>query len=300
VKRGLHGALFTETNIRIGCADKEFKMQATFPVVSSVESWKPLVASVLREIAVTMVRTPDIDKAIQDLDGFPGWDHWGFIQTPSGEYPKGRRDMSFAVSRLRDEGLVVSPKRGSFQLAGQEPEARIQEPEARIQEPEARIQEPEVRIQEPEVRVEKAEVRVQEPEAQDHPILQQDRGLLVRIISGTPCFGAWKPSHKECKGCPIAGSCAKARPVLIEELTREVAKEQQEQQEQQQQEQPQQQPQQGQQQGQSEPWPFETHTVSFPIFCRGCQKTIPADTRFYRQFGPDGGNFHIECRPRTN
>ncbi len=189
---------------------------AAFPVISSVEAWKPLVASVLREIAVVLVRTPDIDQAIQDLSGFPGWDHWGVIQTPNGEYPKGRRDMSFAVSRLRDEGLVESPKRGSFILTGNLPVTEPTVTEPTVTEP--TVTEPTVKVG----KVLSVEENVFSERPNNHPILEEDEGLLIRLTSKTPCFGAWKKGDHQCVSCPLAGSCFDTVPVRMASIEREV------------------------------------------------------------------------------
>lgn len=284
----------------------------SFPVVSSVESWKPLVASVLREIAVVLVRTPDIDQAIQDLSGFPGWDHWGMIQTPNGEYPKGRRDMSFAVSRLRDEGLVESPKRGSFILTGNLP---VTEPT---------VTEPTV-TEVGKVPVEGNLVSISKSERpSNHPILEEDGDLLVRFVTRASCFGAWKEGDRQCAKCPMAGSCFDAVPVRMASIEQELyqascfdatrtttaSTECEE-------------------NSAPHPSPIESSTtfasasafaeaddskiqgingakierVGFPVFCRQCNTPVPPNMKFVRWTGPKefdspllaAGNYHVHC-----
>ena len=242
-----------------------------FPTTSDVTAWKPLVLAVLQTIAADgMVRTPDVDAAIVAAEGFPGWDHWGFIKSRGKDYPKARRDMSFALSKLRDEGKVFSPKRGSFTL-------KIPTQVA-------------VTADAGTVEVAKAVKAVRHAILSNHPIMEADENLRLRVIEQTKCFGAQNPRSRTCRGCPLAGFCGEAKAVRYaeaaarlaargatpipeaevmttsEEVNQEVA---------------------------ALAAGLPLHTAQFPLFCRECRGVIEPGTEFLRVEAE--GAYHPTC-----
>jgi len=253
---------------------------AAFPTSSNAKAWMPVVLHVAANLP-EVFRTPDVDQAIQDLDGFPGWDHWGHIKSRGKDYPKARRDMSFAMSRLRDAGKLHSPKRGSFSLTF--PEV-VEAPVTEAPVTEA----PEVAA-----RAQVIEIANHRKGPVNHPIMEADEALRARIIEDTKCFGYWSKLARHCKECPLAGFChdaAEARkvalaavleysdaqadrpePVVHQEPVAPVTH----------------------QEPVEAPTGGETTTASFPVFCRKCRGSIPAGEEFIRVNGT--GNFHKGC-----
>ncbi len=260
--------------------DKEFNKMAAFPTSSDAKAWMPVVLHVAANLP-EVFRTPDVDQAIQDLDGFPGWDHWGHIKSRGQDYPKARRDMSFAMSRLRDEGKLHSPKRGSFSLTFPEvTEAPVTEAPV--------TEAPEVAA-----RAQVIEIANHREGPVNHPVMEADEALRARIIEDTKCFGYWSNLARHCKGCPLAGFCHDAvearkvahaavlgysdaqadhpEPVVHQEPVAPVVH----------------------QEPVETPTGGETTTASFPVFCRKCRGSIPAGEEFIRVNGT--GNFHKGC-----
>lgn len=240
---------------------------AVFPVVSDAKAWMPIVLSVAANLP-KVFRTPDVDQAIQDLPDFPGWDHWGHIKSRGQDYPKARRDMSFAMSRLRDNGDLHSPKRGSFSLDF--PEV-VETPAAEVMQ-----------------RAQVIELADHRDGLVNHPIMEEDEALRARVIEDTKCFGHWAKLARHCKGCPLAGFChaatqvreavieAEPAPVVEAEpepapVVEEPAIEEEE----------------------VSVEGGEVTTASFPVFCRKCRGSIPAGEEFVRVAGT--GNFHKGC-----
>lgn len=243
-----------------------------FPTNSDVTAWKPVVLAVLENIAADgMVRTPDVDAAIVALDGFPGWDHWGHIKARGKDYPKARRDMSFALSKLRDEGKVFSPKRGSFTLKV----------------PEQAVATETVAEAAGVVEVAKAVKAVRNAALSNHPIMEADENLRLRVIEQTKCFGAQNPRSRTCRGCPLAGFCGEAKVVryaeaaarlaavryaeaVAEQEADEVAL-----------------------LAAAERGDVPIHTAEFPLFCRECRGVIEPGIQFVRVEAE--GAYHVSC-----
>lgn len=243
-----------------------------FPTTSDVGTWKPLVLAVLQNIAADgMVRTPDVDAAIATTEGFPGWDHWGHITARGKEYPKARRDMSFALSKLRDEGKVFSPKRGSFTL---KVPAQVVAAKNTT-----------------EVGAVKAVKATRHVALSNHPIMEADENLRLRVIEQTKCFGAQNPRSRTCRACPLAGFCGEAKVVLYAEAAVRIAA--------------------------REATPIlptpdisapeaeilvdpiaigdtPLHTAAFPLFCRECRGVIEPGTEFIRVEAE--GAYHVACQ----
>lgn len=253
-----------------------------FPTNSDVNAWKPVVLAVLENIASDgMVRTPDVDAAIVALDGFPGWDHWGHIKARGKDYPKARRDMSFALSKLRDEGKVFSPKRGSFTLKV----------------PEQAVATETVAEAAGAVEVAKAVQAVRHAALSNHPIMEADENLRLRVIEQTKCFGAQNPRSRTCRGCPLAGFCGEAKavryaeaaarlaarearaaveveaPVVAEQEVDEVAL-----------------------LAAAERGDVPLHTAEFPLFCRECRGIIEPGSQFVRVEAE--GAYHVSCHTK--
>jgi len=249
-----------------------------FPTTSDVNAWKPVVLAVLENIAAdSMVRTPDVDAAIVAAEGFPGWDHWGHIKSRGKDYPKARRDMSFALSKLRDEGKVFSPKRGSFTMKQPEVTAATAATGLEV--------------------VAQAVEKVRRAAFSNHPIMEADENLRLRVIDQTKCFGAFSPRARTCRGCPLAGFCAEARTVRLAEAAARI-------------------------EARNAAVPcghgdapdewipdaeaavaetVETdevlHTAQFPLFCRECRAIIEPGSKFARREGE--GAYHPECLSKS-
>ena len=245
-----------------------------FPTNSDVTAWKAVVFAVLQNIAADgMVRTPDVDAAIATTEGFPGWDHWGFIKSRGKDYPKARRDMSFALSKLRDEGKVFSPKRGSFTLKVPPTQAVDTAEGGQV------------------VEVVKAVKVARRAALSNHPIMEADENLRLRVIEQTKCFGAQNPRSRTCRSCPLAGFCGEAKVVLYaeaaarleapeaavpvavpvadpEEIALLAAAER----------------------GDTA---AQRHVAEFPLFCRECRGVIEPGTEFNRVEAE--GAFHLAC-----
>lgn len=243
-----------------------------FPTTSDVGTWKPLVLAVLHNIAADgMVRTPDVDAAIATTEGFPGWDHWGHITARGKEYPKARRDMSFALSKLRDEGKVFSPKRGSYTL-----KVPAQVPA-------------QVVATKNTTKAVKA-VKATRLALSNHPIMEADENLRLRVIEQTTCFGAQNPRSRTCRACPLAGFCGEAKMVLYAEAAARVA---------------------AREATLILPTPdidapeaeiivtpvavgdTPLHTAAFPLFCRECRGVIEPGVNFVRVEAE--GAYHVGC-----
>jgi|DEB0MinimDraft_4_1074332.scaffolds.fasta_scaffold06999_2 hypothetical protein len=247
-----------------------------FPANSDVTAWKPVVLAVLQNIAADgMVRTPDVDAAIVATEGFPGWDHWGHIKARGKDYPKARRDMSFALSKLRDEGKVFSPKRGSFTLKV----------------PEQAVATQTVAEAAGAVEVSKAVKAVRHAALSNHPIMEADENLRLRVIEQTKCFGAQNLRSRTCRGCPLAGFCGEAKavryaeaaarlaawvaveveaPVVAEQEADEVAL-----------------------LAAAERGDVQLHWAEFPLFCRECRGFIEPGDQFVRVEAE--GAYHVGC-----
>ena len=257
-----------------------------FPTISDVTAWKPLVLAVLQTIAADgMVRTPDVDAAIVAAQGFPGWDHWGHIKSRGKDYPKARRDMSFALSKLRDEGKVFSPKRGSFTLKVPA-QALATETVAEAAEAAGTVE------------VVKAVKAVRHAILSNHPIMENDENLRLRVIEQTKCFGAQNPRSRTCRACPLAGFCGGAKAVRYAEAVvrletlasatgyGDVPDERL----------------------LAEPPPLvpstedvtglQLHTAQFPLFCRECRAVIEPGTEFVRV--ETEGAYHVVCHDNTS
>lgn len=254
-------------------------MTMTFPVNSDPVAWKPVVMSVLREIATEcLVRTPDVDKAIQALEGFPGWGHWGHIKVRGEDYPKARRDMSFALSKLRDDGAVHSPKRGSFTLKPP-PTPVVEERPAAV----------------PEAKMARAEVIELEEHTgpRNHPTLEEDEGLRAVVVEQTPCFGHWAKLARNCRGCPLAGWCKKAVEVRKAEVAARLETERNVVTMPEPESTPET-PETEMPEANEEVTEHDLVTASFPVFCRECRKPVDAGEKFIREDGV--GNFHPGCK----
>lgn len=175
-----------------------------FPDNSTVDSWKGPVLETLQTIAAACeVRTSDIVSHIESQEGFPGWDNWGMITQRGQQYPKARRDMSFAASKLRNSGEVFSPVRGRFTMVAPPPP-----PAPAPEVVQSRLQL--VTDGEAAAGADLVPQMATPVDGENHPILVEDEGLRAMVISQTRCFGLWAAKARTCKTCPLAGFCRDA------------------------------------------------------------------------------------------
>lgn len=193
----------------------------TFPNDHSTDDWIPVVLAGLQHLGAhrEAVRMADLCDWFAALPTFPadGWESWGMMPTKG--YPLGKRAVTLAAAKLREEGLMESPKRGYYLLTDKAPNTN---PEP-VETPVPTNVEPGVATDTPvNIEIETTEGVVWTPPSVDPnegaaPYVA-DVGLRKMAITGSRCFGAWSDRSASCTDCPLAHLCAEASTVDLAEV----------------------------------------------------------------------------------
>ena len=191
----------------------------TFPSTHSPDDWIPVVMTGLRHLGADKepVRMSDLCDWLATLPTFPagGWDSWGMMPTKG--YPLGKRAVTLAATKLRDEGVIETPKRGYYKLTDNgsstteipdvEPTVPTETPETPETTPVAVVNVDGVAWVPPSLA----------PNERAAPYMG-DMALRKMAINRSRCFGAWSDRSSACNGCPLAHLCAEASVVDLAEV----------------------------------------------------------------------------------
>ena len=193
-----------------------------FPDTHTTDDWIPVVLAGLRALGADRepVRMADLCDWFATLPTFPagGWDSWGIMPTKA--YPRGKRAVTLAASKLRDLGLMESPKRGYYSLIDNGTSA-VEAADVETPVP-TKTETAEVTSTPTAVDVETTEGVVWTPPSLDPnegaaPYMA-DLALAKMAINGSRCFGAWSDRSPSCDGCPLAHMCAEASTADLAEV----------------------------------------------------------------------------------
>ena len=171
------------------------------------------------------VKFNDIISHIENLPGFPGWATWGDYNGKANQM--GRRFVSLEATAMKKEGLLTSPRRGTYRLASETPVADA--PVTPVVEPSVVHRavltvvpnpEPEIKAPEP------MEAPVEPPVAEGpttHPLYVANERARMLAIEQTRCFGFYSERAKTCGSCPLAGICFAARGGKVAEANARAA-----------------------------------------------------------------------------
>ena len=275
----------------------------TFPTTHNADAWKPVIIAALTSLAPSggEARFTNVLAWCEAQSTFPGWDTWGVSQKRGKPYPKGHRSVTLAAGKLKDEGMIRSPRRGYYALttsnmdfaAPAAPEAPmpVQTPTEPVKAPEARP----VRLNV--VTADGVQFTPESSASNSAAYVAADVGLRRMAAEQTRCFGAWSSRSDQCRSCPLAGLCqqagmtdfaeiaatldaATAAEITSAEARVDAAV--------------------GALAQDETPIPVSSNgvTVPFACPCHDCGKTIPAGTvAHYRDAASGGGVFHMECVP---
>ena len=189
-------------------------MTATFPTTECRKAdWRPLIMAAmtwLSDVGDGDVKFGEIIDYIGGLDGFPGWGTWGDYNGKANQM--GRRYVSLEATALKKEGVLTSPRRGTYRLASAEaPEATVLHRAVLtvVPDPEPEVEAPEA----PEAPV----VKVVADGPVTHPLYLANERARRIAVEQTRCFGFYSERVKTCGGCPLAGLCFAARGANVAE-----------------------------------------------------------------------------------
>lgn len=190
-----------------------------FPATHNTDAWKPVVLFTLRNLAPDgdEVRFRDVLQHIANQPGFPGWDAWGTTTKRGKEYPKGQRAITLAAGRLKDEGMIRSPRRGYYMLATDEsifasvPNETPTPPT--VDYDVAPVETTPVETTPVIVNIQTAkgvQFAPQSNAVNSAAYEAADTGLRRMAAEQARCFGAWSSRSDQCRSCPLAGLCQQA------------------------------------------------------------------------------------------
>ena len=277
-----------------------------FPNTHNADAWKPVVIAAITSLAPSggEARFTNVLAWCEAQSTFPGWDTWGVSQKRGKPYPKGHRSITLAAGKLKDEGMIRSPRRGYYALTSSSmdmvaPVAAPAAPEAPmpVQTPTEPVKAPEARpVRLNVVTADGVQFTPESTATNSAAYIATDAGLRRMAAEQTRCFGAWSSRSEQCGTCPLAGLCQQAGMTDFAEIAAQLdaataaeitsaearvavpeAPAQDE-----------------------TPIPVSSNgvTVPFACPCHDCGKTIPAGTvAHYRDAANGGGVFHMDCVP---
>lgn len=189
-----------------------------FPDTHTTDDWIPVVLAGLRALNADEepVRMADLCDWFASLDTFPagGWDSWGIMPTKA--YPRGKRAVTLAASKLRDLGVMETPKRGYYSLIDNGTSA-VEAADVETPVPTETTETPPMAVD-----VETVEGVAWAPPSlapnEEAAPYMGDMALAKMAIGGSRCFGAWSDRSPSCDGCPLAHLCAEASTADLAEV----------------------------------------------------------------------------------
>ena len=192
-------------------------MTATFPTTECRKAdWRPFVLAAmtwLSDVGDGNVKFNDIIAHIEGLPGFPGWATWGDYNGKANQM--GRRYVSLEATALKKEGVLTSPRRGTYRLASAE--APVEAPEATVLHKAVLtvVPDPEPEVEAPEAPTPVVAAVVDGPVT--HPLYLANERARRIAVEQTRCFGFYSERAKTCGDCPLAGLCFAARGANVAE-----------------------------------------------------------------------------------
>lgn len=189
-------------------------MTTAFPTADCRRShWRPFILAAmtwLSDVGDGNVKFNDIIAHIEGLPGFPGWATWGDYNGKANQM--GRRYISLEATALKKEGLLTSPRRGTYRLASEAdaPVTPVVEPTVVHKAVLTVVPAPEPEIKAPEPVEAPVEPTVTEGPT-THPLYVTNERARSIAIEQTRCFGFYSERAKTCDSCPLAGLCFAAR-----------------------------------------------------------------------------------------
>ena len=188
-------------------------MTATFPTTECRKAdWRPLIMAAmtwLSDVGDGDVKFNEIIDYIGGLDGFPGWATWGDYNGKPNQM--GRRYVSLEATALKKEGVLTSPRRGTYRLASDEaPEATVLHKAVLTVVPD-----PEPEVEAPEAPTPVVAAVVDGPVT--HSLYLANERARRIAVEQTRCFGFYSERAKACGDCPLAGLCFAARGANVAE-----------------------------------------------------------------------------------
>jgi len=192
-------------------------MNTAFPTADCRRShWRPFIMAAmtgLSDVGDGNVKFNEIIAHIENLPGFPGWATWGDYNGKANQM--GRRFVSLEATALKKEGVLTSPRRGTYRLASEAPV--VDAPVTPVVEPSVVhkavltvVPDPEPEIKAPEPVEAPVEPTVTEGPT-THPLYVANERARSIAIEQTRCFGFYSERAKTCDSCPLAGLCFAAR-----------------------------------------------------------------------------------------
>jgi len=189
-------------------------MTPTFPAADCRRShWRSFIMAAmtwLSDVGDGDVKFNDIIAHIENLPGFPGWHVWGDYNGKPNQM--GRRYISLEAGAMKKEGLISSPRRGTFRLAVEGEIGPVVEPSVVHKAVLTVVPDPDPEITAPEP--------VEAPVADGpttHPLYLSSERARKTAIAQTRCFGFYSERAPTCGDCPLAGLCFAARGANIAE-----------------------------------------------------------------------------------
>jgi hypothetical protein len=187
---------------------------AAFPTADCRRShWRPFILAAmtrLSDVGDGNVKFNEILTHIESLPGFPGWATWGDYNGKANQM--GRRFVSLEATAMKKEGLLTSPRRGTYRLASEAPvvDAPVVEPSVAHKAVLTVVPDPDPEIKAPEPVEAPVEPTVAEGPT-THPLYVANERARMIAIEQTRCFGFYSERAKTCGDCPLAGLCFAAR-----------------------------------------------------------------------------------------
>ena len=195
------------------------------PADTRRHAWRPFIMTAmtwLSDVGDGNVKFNAIINYIESMPGFPGWATWGDYNGKPNQM--GRRFLSLEATAMKKEGLLVSPRRGTYRLASETPV--VDAPEAPVVEPTVVHRAVLAVVPDPEPEIKAPEPVKEAPVAEGpttHPAyLANERARRV-AIEQTRCFGFYSERAPNCSECPLAGLCFAARGGKVAEAASRVA-----------------------------------------------------------------------------
>lgn len=192
------------------------------PSATDARSWVPAVRYALSKLGSdgSEVRFRDVIDNIEYHPNFPGWEHWGHSLKRGKPYPKAHRAITLAALKLKEQGEIISPRRGYYQLVGESAVADGPLTPAVVENapPTPAVVAPTPTPAPLPVETPAVGLTVVPPSTVA-PVTSydQDPGLARIAINQTRCYGWWSERSASCKSCPLATLCQQAQMVTVAE-----------------------------------------------------------------------------------